>query len=106
VALDAKAANARRKKIAKSWWNHDWLSRQLALVHFLAAGEGDGSEIVIGQVAREQVRLAGSLLSATVRPSINDGALEPLRVKVEAINATVGDDDEGEEEVAVAAGDP
>lgn len=100
--LDAKAANARRKKIAKSWWNHDWLSRQMAIAHFLAGGGADhgpvpgpdGGEIVIGQVPGEQVRLAGRLLTATVQPRINDAALEPLRATVEALNASLGDEDE------------
>lgn len=96
-ALDAKTANARRKKITKSWWNHHWLSRQLAVAQFLSGtrtkGEGD-EEIVIGTVPGEEVRLSARLLTATVRPGIDDAALEPLRAKVEALNATLDDADE------------
>ena len=92
-ALDQKSANARRKKIAKSWWNHDWLSRQLAIVHFLADHTTDRSEIVVGTTPGEQVKLSGQLLQAFVSPSINDAALEPLRAAVEATNAAGADDD-------------
>lgn len=31
--------NRRRKKVARSWWNHHWLTRQLAILQFLSAGK-------------------------------------------------------------------
>lgn len=84
--LDGKAVNARRKKIAKSWWNHEWLARHLALVAFLAGGR-DGSvdppdEIVVGSVPDEQVRFSARLEGAEVTPAINDATLDALRARV------------------------
>jgi hypothetical protein len=38
-ALDDKARLRRRKKICKSWWNHQWLSRLLATLEWLGSGE-------------------------------------------------------------------
>lgn len=91
--LDWKVANRRRKQIAKSWWNHDWLSRQLALVQYLAAREG---EIRVGVIEDEQVRVAGELLTMTATPSINDAALEALRVRVQAMTANIDELDDQE----------
>lgn len=99
VSLDGKAINARRKKITKRWWNHEWLSRQMALVHHLAEiGDTQAThEIVIGTVLQEQVRVSSRLLSATVRPGINDGALEPLRAELTALSAQSPDDGEDDD---------
>ena len=37
--LEGIKNNNRRKKICKSWWNHQWLSRQIALVSWLSNGQ-------------------------------------------------------------------
>lgn len=89
--LEAKAVNARRKKIAKSWWNHEWLSRHLALVAFLAGGRDRSvdppDEIIVGDVPAEQVRFSSRLEGAEVTPAINDGMLDAIRARVEAFAA-------------------
>ena len=102
-ALDGAATTARRKKITKSWWNHEWLSRQLAITCHLV-GDHESGEIVIGHIPGEQVRLSGSLLSATVAPGINDVALEPLRAKVNALNAHLSTIDEDSESLGQGVG--
>jgi hypothetical protein len=84
AALPGAAINARRKKIAKSWWNHEWVSRQLAMVQYLANG---GQEIVIGAAPEEQVRVGVKALATVVRPAIQDAALKTLATKIAAAEA-------------------
>ncbi len=40
--FDPKVALRKRKRITKSWWNHQWLSRHVAVRSFLA----DGGEVI------------------------------------------------------------
>ena len=100
--IEARATNSRRKKITKGWWNHEWLARHLAVAAFLAGGPSGTldapSEIVIGDVEREQVRLSSRLASTDVVPAIDDVALEALRARVEALAAARAD--EGDEDDA------
>jgi hypothetical protein len=46
--------NSRRKHLCKGWWNDDWFKRILLISQFLS----DGSEIVIGDLPKEQVILS------------------------------------------------
>lgn len=39
--LSPTITNKRRKKVARSWWNHHWLTRELAILQFLAEGKGE-----------------------------------------------------------------
>jgi hypothetical protein len=89
--LGAKGANARRKKVAKSWFNHDWLSRQLAIVQFLAE---NSERIVIGPTPSEQIVIDANALEVKVAPSINDKKLARLREKMKALNASMTSLDE------------
>jgi len=36
--LEARSALRRRKAVTKGWWNYEWASRVLAILHFLACG--------------------------------------------------------------------
>lgn len=99
--LTAHGANARRKKVTKSWWNHEWLSRQLALVAFL---RGTDENITIGESEGEQIQISGEFVQALVTPSIDDQALEPLAAKVEAMNFALSQDveeDDGDSQVSI-----
>lgn len=86
--LGPKAANAMRKKVAKSWWNHEWLSRQLAITEFLAEG---GSEIAISPSGDSPVRIETRPVEAQVSPGINDKELARLKKRVRAMNAAEPD---------------
>ncbi len=81
--LNAKAVMRRRKLVAQNWWNHQWLSRQMAIAQFLAAGS---DEIVVGDVEGQTVRIGAQLLAGQVPASIDDRALEPVREEVEALD--------------------
>lgn len=102
--LEARVVNARRKKITKSWWNHEWLARHMAMAAFLSGGV-DGSldapaEFVIGEVEAEQIRIASRFATTDVTPAIDDGVLDALRARVQAMASLEDheDDDEGDGE--------
>jgi hypothetical protein len=50
--IQGKAAQRRRKRICRSWWNHHWLTRTLAMLQFLA---GEQSNILVGQKRTQQL---------------------------------------------------
>ena len=77
--LPARTAFARRKKITKHWWNHQWHSRQMAVRSFLADGSG---QIVIGEEPDEQVVLSSTTIQGTVGSAINEKFLNSLRRQI------------------------
>jgi len=57
--FSGRSANARRKKICKSWWNEEWLARTMGVMQFLAnatktiaIGDADDETIVIDSQPR------------------------------------------------------
>lgn len=99
--LQGAATNARRKKIAKSWWNHEWVSRQLAMAQYLADG---APEIVVGAAPQEQMRVGVKGLSTVVRPAIRDAELKSLAAKIAATDARLDAlEDEGDVPVTRAS---
>ncbi|MDA8116559.1 MAG: toll/interleukin-1 receptor domain-containing protein [Actinomycetota bacterium] len=85
LEVEPTRVNARRKAIVKSWWNHQWLSRQMALRAHLAAGSG---RITIGEIPGEQVVLEAKPIEAEVETRVNEAALAPLRARLQAQQAT------------------
>jgi TIR domain-containing protein len=83
--LEARLALKKRKQIAKSWWNHQWLSRQMALRAFLANG---GESIVIGDVPERQVILSAFPIQSEVPISINEQFLRPLSIELRKLLPT------------------
>jgi hypothetical protein len=63
--LDPKARLRRRKKICKSWWNHQWLARLLATLEWLGAGQkrltfGEGkTQLIISLEPRNMHAVVG-----------------------------------------------
>jgi hypothetical protein len=77
--LPARTRNSRRKQLCRSWWNHEWLNRHLAIVSFLA----DGKEaITFGEAPEEQTILAAKLNSGAVPIGIDETALEDWRARL------------------------
>jgi hypothetical protein len=99
--LETPAAIEKRKKIARSWWNHEWLSRQMAIRSFLADG---GEEIVIGGgEPKEQIVIAAIPIEAYVPVAINEEFLRPLGVTLRAMHpeeVDTGEEDESAREAA------
>jgi hypothetical protein len=94
--LETRLALGRRKKITKGWWNHEWLSRQIAIRSFLADGT---DHILIGSVPEEQIVLATAPIQGGVPVAINEEFLKPLRAKLRAMQVEQADDDEIDEVV-------
>jgi hypothetical protein len=99
--LETPSAVEKRKKIARSWWNHEWLSRQMAIRSFLADG---GEEIVIGGgEPKEQIVVAATPIEAGAPVSINEELLRPLGVTLRAMQPEemdTGEEDESTKEAA------
>lgn len=80
VKVEGKQIGGKRKKVTKSWWNHEWLSRQMAIRAFLSDGT---NEIMEGGTTPDtKVVLSSIPLCGIVRPGINDKSLAPLRLRV------------------------
>ena len=74
--LPPRIRNSRRKQLCRSWWNHEWLNRHLAIVSFLA---DEKDAITFGEAPEEQTILAARLNSGAVPISIDEAALEDWR---------------------------
>jgi hypothetical protein len=72
--LSPRSASARSKRIRRSWWNHEWYNRYLAVIGFLAEGE---DTIVLGDNADEQIEISAKFLKDEAPISvIEEGILE------------------------------
>ena len=87
VPLDTAKATRRRKSICKDWWNHEWLSRLIGVVSWLADGndsfnvaDSASSPLVIGGLP---IRLASPV-------GIDEQALAPVLISEDA---EIPDDD-------------
>jgi hypothetical protein len=96
--LPAASAFVRRKHLTTNWYNHQWLTRQLAVIRYLS---GEGSIIRVGSDT-STVELDAEPYSGLLPVGIDDQALAPLRHKAsivpdaidDGLDDTEGDDDE------------
>jgi len=79
--LERNAALTRRKLVAKSWFNHQWLTRQMAVCDFLSGG---GDLIPLGYSLDDAVTLSAKPFSGRVGISVLDGQLQNLRSDIPA----------------------
>lgn len=73
--IATSAAFSRRRHLTKNWFNHQWLTRQLAVMRHLS----DGSDALRIGSGEELIEIEAMPLSGEVRPRISDAALTPLR---------------------------
>lgn len=73
--LAARSAFARRKNVTGSWWNHQWLTRLLAICHFLSDGT---DQIIVGTVPDEQVVLSASPIQPAAPMRLDEARLSAL----------------------------
>ena len=92
--LEAAKALARRKHLAKNWFNHQWVSRQLAISAHLAEGN---DTVLVSETGVQAVVLEASPIQGTVPYRINDTYLNPLRESVLASNPELEEDEDTEE---------
>lgn len=79
VALEHRAAVARRKKIGAGLWNGQWLNRQLAVMSFLA---DDFGEIGVGAETEARVSVAGASVVGCVAHGIDEDLLASMSAPV------------------------
>lgn len=72
--LDPAKAFSRRKALTSNWFNHQWLTKYLAVAEFLSQGEP-----VIDLCKDAILRMQSVPIHGSVPLRINDKALEPLR---------------------------
>lgn len=72
VVLISRKRNSRRKHLCKNWWNDDWFKRILLISQFLS----DGSEIVIGDLPKEQIILSVFPISFNASSGIDERKLD------------------------------
>jgi len=94
TALEKRAAVARRKRIGSSWWNGQWLSRQLAVMSFLAE---DQAEIRIGMDSGHHVVLGGYPAGALVSRGIDEILLSKIGAPPGLLIPSADQDREGAE---------
>ncbi len=89
------AANARRKKLCKQWWNKEWLDRTLGVMAFLKQPDGT---IRVGRSGNELVvRSTPHTWSAPVRLDEDALAGQP-ELDPNDLGADVADDDENDDD--------
>lgn len=71
-----KTALRRRKSLCKSWFNHDWLNRVLAVGQFFADGT---DRIAIGTTANEQIVLSAAPETCVAPVGLDEEALNEER---------------------------
>lgn len=72
IVLINRKRNSRRKHLCKSWWNEHWFKRILLISQFLS----DGSEIVIGDLPKEQIILNAFPISFHASSGIDEKKLD------------------------------
>lgn len=81
--LPALKASRRRKRICKHWWNHEWLSRMLAVTSWMADG---APSVNLARSSGCRIVLAGQPIQLEAPVGIDESQLK----------ATVEDDDEAD----------
>lgn len=79
--LAPRSLLARRKQIAKSWWNHQWYTRQQAVMNFFSDGN---ATVMIGEDDDRAVVLSAMPLTGATAKAIDESLLEPIEKDVEA----------------------
>jgi hypothetical protein len=87
VPLRPRTILARRKKIGKSWWNDQWLSRQQAICSFL---RGSHEVLAVGREEARTVALRLSPLRGSVEIRINEQVLRSMKDSIGFEEAATG----------------
>jgi hypothetical protein len=92
--LEHRAAIARRKRMGSSWWNREWLNRQIAVMSFLTEGQ---SSIKIGHDPETQLVLEGLPLCGLVDRGIDEPLLATIGAPVSLMMGLEAEQGEQEE---------
>jgi hypothetical protein len=98
AALDSKVANRRRKALCKNWWNYEWLSRNMAVLQWLAHGH---DEISLIKTVTGNLRIGFAPLTFSSQYGINEETLSPVQEEDE--NTIIEDSEDIQEEMTDAS---
>jgi hypothetical protein len=93
--FSGRTANSRRKKICRSWWNEEWLSRTMGVMQFLANG-GDG--IILGTSDDEKIVIDPQPRTWKIPVRLNEEALGDAVAIRQEEEPHLRDEDEGDDD--------
>ncbi|MBX3452759.1 MAG: hypothetical protein KF777_24700 [Planctomycetaceae bacterium] len=96
IPYQGRTVNSRRKHLCKSWWNDEWFSRILAVMHHLADGN---DELVIGTDPSALIRIAARPDHWEVPVRIDETALSVAETdsnRLDALDLGRDDDDDSD----------
>lgn len=94
--FSGRTANARRKKICKSWWNKEWLARTMGVMQFLAS---DGDRIVLGTSDDEKIVIDPQPRTWEIPVRLNEDALaDAIAIRQEEEPHLRGEDEEDDDD--------
>ena len=89
--IEGKAALRRRKRICRSWWNHQWLARTFAVLQFLA---GEKHAIQIGENGPQRLVISKYPLTAHIASGLDESQIGLAKPEPEDADEIVLDLDE------------
>lgn len=90
--LEGPKVTSRRKRICRNWWNHEWISRFMAVVEWLCQGQAD-CEVL--RTANGSFRISSEPLTLSVNQGINEAILNPVPIMDADVDAVEEDTDDG-----------
>jgi hypothetical protein len=96
--LDSKKVVSRRKALCRNWWNHEWLSRVIAVIQWLSA---DYPAFTVLTTEKGNFRIASEPIFLQARSGIDETKLVPIREEDESapVDEDLGDlDTESDED--------
>lgn len=93
TALPSWITNRRRKRIARSWWNYQWMSRVLAIAQWAFDGQ---STFNLAAGRGHEINVAGSPLSVMAPMGIDEKSLKLPEAGEEALEVVEDESDETE----------
>ncbi len=93
--LDTAKAIRRRKRICKNWWNHQWLSRVLAIASWMADAQ---ERINLARISAHPIVLAGIPLQVTAPVGIDESVFGRAEADEEAELTDEPDDGDDEDD--------
>ena len=96
-SLEGSKVTARRKRICKSWWNHEWFSRFMAVVEWLTDGK---EECELLSTSSGRFRISSKAVAVSAEQGIDESRLGAAPLEDEGAEI-----DEGAEGLASDIGD-
>lgn len=90
--LEGSKVTSRRKRICRNWWNHEWISRFMAVVEWLCQGRAD-CEVL--RTANGSFRITSEPLTLSAKQSIDESILRPRTITDADVDMIDEDTDDG-----------